>query len=204
MDVHRQRLLSHPWRAAALWLLGNCVALLLGGNLLILMVLQSVLVFWFLGNAWWFPFTLMGLGTGYAVGTLVFWRVADLQVNQVVEFTAAGAVIGLIVGSMQWIASLFPGSRVSLPGLWWVLASVLGVGVGYPVSWEVFTRVSRALIAATGVAGASVMPGSWIDVLSQSVGFGVGIGLVYGLATATVLYGALTYARRAPSARSQG
>jgi hypothetical protein len=29
MNEHRQKLLAHPWRAAALWLLGSCAVPLL-------------------------------------------------------------------------------------------------------------------------------------------------------------------------------
>jgi hypothetical protein len=51
MDEHRQKLLAHPWRAALLWLLGSFAALLLSGNVMVLVVVQSALVFHLLGIA---------------------------------------------------------------------------------------------------------------------------------------------------------
>ncbi|NTU82885.1 MAG: hypothetical protein HGA45_26560 [Chloroflexales bacterium] len=200
MDEHRQKLLAHPWRAAALWLLGSCAALLLSGNVMALVVVQSALVFHLLGIAWWLPFTLVGLGAGFIAGTAVFWRFDPLFPSQAMQFAAAGGTIGLLVGSMQWLASLLPGSRLRLPGLWWVLASILGVGAGYPVFWDIYTRVYQALLAEAGPAAAPTTPDSWIEAVGKWAGITIGGGLIYGLATAIVLYSALTHAQRAASA----
>jgi hypothetical protein len=81
-----------------------------------------------------------------------------------------------------------------------VLASVLGVGAGYPVSWGIYTRVYDALLAEAGPAATPKTPDSWMEGVGEWAGLTLGVGLIYGLATAIVLYSALTHAQRAASA----
>jgi len=82
----------------------------------------------------WLLASVIGFGAGYLVASLVgeaLGNAIDPKLNLVVgEGTiedTAGAVLGLAVGLMQWrvLRRVVPRLR------WWLLASAVGVGLGY-------------------------------------------------------------------------
>jgi hypothetical protein len=121
----------------------------------------------------WILATLLGAGAGFAVAALVGEILGDVispSVNIVlgggiIQITS-GAIVGLGIGLAQWrvLRSILPTAR------WWVVASMVGTGLGYG-------------------AAAAVLELLEVPVLKVNLipAFGAIIGLLAGVAQGLVL-----------------
>jgi hypothetical protein len=122
---------------------------------------------------WWVLASSVGLALGFAAGFA-----AGFAVGGALSATASqgvfGAVVGASVGTMQWLVLRRTVARVG----WWVLASTLGMGVGF------------ALVrAATPMVSSIVGGGPLYGVVNGAV-----VGTLVGMLQLLVLRGQVTRA----------
>jgi len=106
---------------------------------------------WIFG-LWWVLATAVGWVVGFAVCEAL---------NDFVEsFSSDGAVIGISVGIMQWLALR---RRINRAG-WWILASIIGFAIGKLVGDAIAQAVSGAVgFGLSGAAiGASLGAAQWL------------------------------------------
>ncbi len=162
---------------------------------------------------WWVLATTVGLGVGFS--SVNPMRSATFEAGGIMDKLVFGAVAGASVGIAQWLVLR---GQVSQTG-WWVLASTVGLAVGFGVT-DVMTAgvIERAPFAvgevvtfavAGGVMGASVgiaqqlvlrrqvsQTGRWV--WASSVGLAMGVGVNQALPLTVVaevgwaVYGAIT------------
>ncbi len=140
---------------------------------------------------WWMLASIVGLAVGVAVADAV-----SGTVGFAVSFAVSGDVAGASIGTAQ---SLVLRRQVSQTG-WWVLASSVGLAVGFAVALAVLAAVglaggshfsggAGALVLFGAVAGASVgiaqwlvlrrhIPGAGWWVLASIVGTGAGVAVI--------------------------
>lgn len=146
----------------------------------------------------WMGLTFLGTAVGWAAA----WRIS-FAVPGMLSIIALGGVMGLVLGLFQWPV-LYGVLRAAW---WWIVASVLGWAVGFPLG--VFAAQQLGLVEAgfgvvTGtVTGACVGLAQWLVLRRQvtqagwwlpATIFAWGVGLFYYQPGATwlgLLYGAL-------------
>lgn len=101
---------------------------------------------------WWVMATTVGWVVGFAI--------CEAQKAFFASLSADGAVIGISIGIFQWIALR---QRINRAG-WWILASVIGYGIGKLAGDAVTQSVSGAVgIGLSGATiGASVGIAQWV------------------------------------------
>jgi hypothetical protein len=104
---------------------------------------------------WWVVLSILGFGIGKAAGQAV-----SQGLPAALGLVLTGAVIGLSVGIVQWLALQGPLSRAG----WWLAASVAGWAVGWIIIGVVEDSVGVAiqwvyLGGATGAAVAGIITG---------------------------------------------
>ncbi len=124
-------------------------------------------------TVWWVLASTVGLAVGNAVALAVFEAVGLTGGSHfsggAVAFVLFGAVAGASVGIAQWLVL-----RRHIPGAgWWVLASTVGLPVGFAVGFAVLEAVgltggshfsggAGSLVLFGAVAGASVGIAQWL------------------------------------------
>jgi hypothetical protein len=150
---------------------------------------------------WWVVASSVGLALGFAAGFAVGFAIGG-ALSAIASQGVFGAVVGASVGTMQWLVLR---RKVSRAG-WWVLASTLGMGVGFALVRAATPMVSRILGGGPlyGVVNGAVVgtlvgmmqllvlrgqvsrAGWWVlaSALGMGVGFALGqiVGQVVGVA----------------------
>lgn len=110
--------------------------------------------FWF----WWMIAGVTGLGVGLGLLVALIETLASLSsiVSSITVVAVAGAVVGASLGVAQWLVM-----RRHIPRAgWWVLATVLGMAVGFALANVNFDPMD---IATPGfVVGASLGTTQWL------------------------------------------
>ena len=94
---------------------------------------------------WWILATTLGMGGGFALISSVTLPVSATFGGGPLYGLVNGGLVGILVGAMQWLVLRQQSSRAG----WWVLASVLGTGVGFALDQVVGQLVGTAV---TGTA----------------------------------------------------
>lgn len=164
---------------------------------------------------WWVLASSMGLALGFAGGFAVGFAIGG-AISGIASQSVFGAVVGASVGTMQWLVLRWQVSRAA----WWVLASTLGMGVGFALVRAATLTVSRIVgggsmygVVNGTVVGTLVGTMQWLVlrwqvsragwwVLASALGMGVGfaLGQVVGQLVAVAITGiALVWVLRQPA-----
>lgn len=109
---------------------------------------RAELAFWL----WWALATTVGWIVGFAI--------CEALKDFVESFSADGAVIGISVGVLQWLALK---RRINRAG-WWVLATIIGFAVGKAVG-DAFVQAvpgTVGLVLSGSAIGASLGMAQWV------------------------------------------
>jgi hypothetical protein len=94
---------------------------------------------------WWVLATTLGMGVGFALVRVVTLTVSRMAGGGPMFGLVNGALVGTLIGTMQWLVFRWQVSRAG----WWVLASALGMGVGFALDQVAGQLVG---VAMTGIA----------------------------------------------------
>jgi hypothetical protein len=120
----------------------------------------------------WIVATTVGAAVGFALAALVgeaLANVIDPKVNLVIgEGTIedlSGAMVGLAIGTAQW-----PALRRVVPGpRWWIIASVVGVALGYGTAEAVLELFELTVLKSALVPSFGVIVGVFVGVAQALV-----------------------------------
>jgi hypothetical protein len=95
-----------------------------------------------------------------AAGWVVGFAICEVLKDFVESFSADGAVIGVSIGILQWVALR---GRINRAG-WWILASIIGFAVGKFAADYIATSLSGAVGSGLGgvAIGASLGIAQWL------------------------------------------
>lgn len=160
-----------------------------GGAESLLMPAGSKYVGWRLW-LWWMLTSSVGWVLGLAAGLAVGFALGG-TVSAIASQSAFGAVLGASIGMLQWVVLR---RQISGAG-WWVLATAVGMGVGFALIRAVTLQTSAVLgggplygLVNGGLVGTLVGAMQWLVVRSQisragwwvlasALGAGVGLAL---------------------------
>jgi hypothetical protein len=94
---------------------------------------------------WWVFTTTLGMGAGFASVRTMTPTLSTVVGGGPMYGLVNGALIGTLVGAMQWLVFRWQVSRAG----WWVLASALGMAVGFALGHVAGQLVG---VAMTGIA----------------------------------------------------
>jgi uncharacterized integral membrane protein len=94
---------------------------------------------------WWVLATTLGMGVGFALVRAMTSTVSKMVGGGPMYGLVNGALVGTLIGAMQWLVLRWQVSRAG----WWVLASALGMAVGSALG-QVAGQLAG--VAMTGIA----------------------------------------------------
>lgn len=96
------------------------------------------------GAGWWVLTTTLGMGVGFALVRALTPTVSRMVGGGPVYGLANGAMVGTLIGTLQWLVLRWQVFRAG----WWVPASALGMGVGFALGQVAGQLVG---VAMTGI-----------------------------------------------------
>jgi hypothetical protein len=94
---------------------------------------------------WWVLDTTLGMGVGFALVRAMTPTLSTVVGGGPVYGLMNGALVGTLVGALQWLVLRWQISRAG----WWVLASALGLAVGFALGQVAGQLVGVAMTGIT-------------------------------------------------------